>query len=92
MVFNLSRIVKVRQEQLAPWLDGAVRRHCIRCESVVEMMDRKCPVCSAPLRKECPTCHYWVEMDTTFCISCRHAFPLPSPKKATVKMWHKGDR
>ena len=42
----------------------------------------------APLRKECPVCHYWVEMDVTFCISCRHPFPLPSPAKATIKMWH----
>lgn len=88
----MARIVKVRKEQLAPWLKGEVKRHCIICESAVERMDRTCPVCSVPLRKECPVCHYWAEMDVTFCISCRHPFPLPPPKKATIKMWHEEKR
>ena len=91
-MFDLARIVKVRKEQLAPWLKGEVKRHCIICESAVERMDRTCPVCSVPLRKECPVCHYWAEMDVTFCISCRHPFPLPPPKKATIKMWHEEKR
>ena len=60
----MTRILKVRREDPAPWLNGEVKRHCIDCESVVDRMDRVCPVCSAPLRKECPTCHYWVEMDS----------------------------
>ncbi len=88
----MPRIVKVRKEELAPWLKGVVKRHCINCESDVERMDHACPFCSAPLRKECPVCHYWVEMDVTFCISCRHPFPLPSPAKATIKMWHEENR
>jgi predicted nucleic acid-binding Zn ribbon protein len=87
-VFNLARILIVRKEPLAPWLNGDVKRHCILCESEIQRMDRICPVCSAQLRKECPVCHYWVEMDTTFCISCRHGFPLPPLPKATIKMWH----
>jgi hypothetical protein len=87
-VFKLDRVVKVRKEDQAPWLKGEVMRHCVVCESVVGRMDRVCSSCSAPLRKECPTCHYLVEMDATFCISCRHAFPLPAPQKSTVKMWH----
>ena len=79
-MYSIGPYRERRKEQLAPWLNGDVKRHCIRCESEVQRMDRVCPVC-----------HYWVEMDVTFCISCRHAFPLPPPKKATVKMWHKED-
>ncbi len=81
----------VRNQQIAPWLNGEVRRHCVRCGAVVGLMDRTCPACSSALRKECPKCHYWVEMDTTFCISCRYGFPLPVPQKATVRMWHGGE-
>jgi predicted amidophosphoribosyltransferase len=84
----MARLVKVRKEQPAPWLNGEVVRHCIGCDSVIDRMDHVCPVCSAPLRKECPNCHYWVEMDVTFCISCRHGFPLPPLPKAMVKQWH----
>jgi hypothetical protein len=79
---------RIRREPLAPWLVGDVRRHCIRCEAAVQQMDRACPQCGLQLRKECPRCHYWVEMDVACCLSCRHSFPPPLPAKATVKLWH----
>ena len=81
-------VSKVGKEHQAPWLKGEVRRHCIRCEAEVGREDRSCPSCRTHLRKECPECHYWVEIDVTFCVRCRHAFPLPPPSKATIKMWH----
>lgn len=79
-------------QQRAAWLDGEVRRHCASCEAEVGREDRACLTCSAPLRKECPRCHYWAEMDVTFCVSCRYAFPLPVSEKAVIKMWHPGGR
>lgn len=79
---------KIRREQLAPWLVGDVKRHCIRCEALVAQLDRSCPTCGLPLRKECPRCHYWVEMDVATCISCRFGFSPPIPDKATIKLWH----
>jgi len=75
----------------ASWLDGEVRRHCVHCHAEVALFDRECSDCGAELRKECPECHYWVEMDATFCPSCRHAFPLPPPPRATVRLWHPDD-
>jgi RNA polymerase subunit RPABC4/transcription elongation factor Spt4 len=81
-------VAKVSRERPASWLGGEVRRHCVRCEAEIGREDRVCPSCHAQLRKECPDCHYWVDMDTTFCVSCHHAFPLPVPKKATIKLWH----
>ncbi|OPY31883.1 MAG: Double zinc ribbon [Methanomassiliicoccales archaeon PtaU1.Bin124] len=77
-----------RHEWPAHWLNGEVRKHCIRCEVEVERMERVCPRCFAPLRKECPRCHYWVELDASSCISCRYAFPLPVGEKATIRLWH----
>jgi predicted amidophosphoribosyltransferase len=73
---------------LAPWLKGEVKRHCIRCEEEVGRLERACPRCGLPLRKECPACHYWGEIDRGYCLACRHSFPLPAPPKATVKIWH----
>lgn len=81
-------VEKVAREKPASWLKGEVRRHCVRCEAEVGREDRTCPACHAQLKKECQNCHYWAEMDTTFCVSCRHAFPLPVPSKATTKLWH----
>ncbi|HSV42391.1 MAG TPA: zinc ribbon domain-containing protein [Methanomassiliicoccales archaeon] len=78
----------LHRARAAPWLNGEVKRHCIRCEADVDRDDSVCPKCGLPLRKECPRCHYWAEMDSTFCIVCRHGFPLPPLDKATVKMWH----
>jgi|GEM_PF-2998639 len=74
-----------------PWLRGEVMRHCLRCEARVDWMQRACSKCGALLRKECPRCHYWVELDAAFCASCRYGFPLPPPPKATVRMWHAGE-
>jgi hypothetical protein len=74
---------------LAPWLrEGEVKRHCIRCEAEVERLERYCPSCGLQLRKECPICHYWGEIDRAYCLSCKHGFPLPPPGKATIKIWH----
>jgi hypothetical protein len=84
----LTRESRIRRARPAPWLSGEVARHCIRCESRVGQMDRACASCGLPLRKECPRCHYWVEMDAAYCVSCRNGFPLPIPGKATVRMWH----
>jgi hypothetical protein len=81
-------VTKVAKEKKASWLNGEVQLHCIRCEAEVYREDCVCPCCHAPLKKECPRCHYWVDMDTTFCVSCRHAFPLPPPPRATVRLWH----
>lgn len=75
-----------------PWTSGEVKRHCARCEVEVERLQRFCHVCSVPLRKECPNCHYWVEMDAAYCVSCHHAFPPPPPPKAVVRMWHPDGR
>ncbi|HHT74810.1 MAG TPA: hypothetical protein PLI21_07160 [Methanomassiliicoccaceae archaeon] len=69
-------------------LKGEVARHCIHCEERADWMQRVCSRCGAQLLKECPRCHCLVEMDTTFCVACRHGFPLPPPPKATVHMWH----
>lgn len=77
--------------KLAPWLlEGEVKRHCVRCEAEVDRLERYCPSCGLQLRKECPVCHYWGEIDRAYCLSCKHSFPLPAPPKATVKVWHKG--
>jgi hypothetical protein len=72
----------------ARWPRGEVRRHCARCEAEVDWLQRRCSKCGAQLRKECPRCHYWVELDATFCVSCRHGFPLPPPPRPTVRLWH----
>ena len=81
----VNRVVK---EETASWLKGEVKMHCARCLAEICREDRACRSCMAHLRRECPDCHRWVEMDVTFCPSCRHAFPLPAPDKATIKMWH----
>jgi hypothetical protein len=65
-----------------------VKRHCIRCEAEVDRLERSCPHCGLQLRKECPLCHYWGEIDRAYCLSCKHSFPLPAPPKATIKVWH----
>jgi hypothetical protein len=77
-----------RHEWPAEWLEGEVRRHCAHCMAPVERADRICPRCSAALLKECPCCHYWVLMDTSYCVSCRHGFPLPLPPRTVVRLWH----
>ena len=82
----------IRKGTLAPWLlEGEVKRHCIRCEAKVDRLERYCPSCGLQLRKECPVCHYWGEIDRAYCLSCKHSFPLPAPPKATGKVWHKID-
>jgi hypothetical protein len=73
---------------LAPWLKGEVKRHCIRCEAEVERLTRYCPNCGLQLRKECPACHYWGEIDRGYCLACKHSFPLPAPPPAIVRTWH----
>ncbi|QLH74600.1 MAG: hypothetical protein HPY73_03470 [Methanomassiliicoccales archaeon] len=87
----MAGILVKRFEWPASWLKGEVRLHCIACEAEVERMEKVCPRCNAPLRKECPICHYWVEMDASTCVSCRYLFPLPLKSKATVRMWHGAD-
>jgi predicted amidophosphoribosyltransferase len=77
-----------RQEWPAPWLKGEVLRHCMRCEAVVERNERACHRCGAPLLRECPQCHYWSPRDASYCVSCRHAFPLPLLPRGVVKLWH----
>ncbi len=69
-------------------VSGDVRRHCACCEAEVDRLQRTCSQCYAPLRKECPHCHYWVEMDAAYCVSCRRPFQTPPPRKAVIKMWH----
>lgn len=75
-----------RHEWSADWLKGEVRRHCARCEAAVVREQRVCSRCSAALRKESPRCHYWVPIDTSYCVSCRQGFPLPLPPKAVIKL------
>jgi hypothetical protein len=73
---------------LGPWPRGEVKRHCARCEAEVERLERSCPRCGLALRKECPECHYWNEVDRGYCLSCHNSFDLPAPAPATVKIWH----